>query len=267
MKKLKHLALSIIIMLSCILFSIIPIVADGEKKREPIKTNSASFTDRDSAEKSIGSYYDGPLKEGDGFVTKSAIQEGLDYAKKMSSGGGSKVVPTEIWTIVKVETVAPFGVIKGQFKEKIAAGVTKVKKIDFNFGVQTGDIIKSFKLSVGFTWSSSASFAGPSSTEIIIPGNPNIYSTHRYYSALGSGTLTRYTYEVRNTTGRLLRTEKVVLVTNGATSIYGQSAHLNPNNYRIDIKGAKTGTVKHWEESVWKKAVNGTVNPQNYVYY
>jgi len=268
--KFQKTILSILSLLVLTLFFTLPISAKT--------TSSITFNSNNEAIKFIENYNNVELKHGDTLITKDAIEVGLRYAKiNEVKSNESKLITTnsfdsvapmssgyETWTITSAVTVVPYGVVKGSFLGKLAAGVTQTTAFNVNISITT--VIKGVAIDSSASWSTSISYSGPTGTELVAPG---YYATHRVFSALGSASVVKYTYKVTDQyTGQYLRTEYRNYPANVTTNTYANLVNINPNNGSFKIKSTTSSSyLTISSESVWASKVNSTNNPQTYIYF
>ncbi len=139
--------------------------------------------------------------------------------------------------------------------------MTTSQTIAFSFSITTP---KGIKLSAPFTFSKSVSYAGPTGTELVTSG---VYATHRYFTAVGSGTVTKYTWNVYGQyDGQVLRTETFTTITNSSTTTYAQLGSYNASSQMLYIRSAGTSAYKYMAESNWINMVNSSTG-FNYIYF
>ena len=229
---------------------------------ETIKTNHIEFDDSFTVQDALERVYDEPLKEGEDFITKETLLKGLKYADEMSktsndsktdNGNSAKASGYETWTITGTETLRAYGVIKGNYKGKKAVGESS-GSTPFSFTVN--GTIFGIELSAGTTFNTSSTWSGPSGTELVKSG---VYATHRYYSQVGSGTITKFTYTVTDKyTGEYLRTETRTYITNETSNVYGNLGNLNASTGQLVVRSATSSSYKTLSESSWIGYVNST---------
>lgn len=243
------------------------------------KNNSSiSFNNNVDALKFVETSTSVNLKNGDTFITKDAIEVGLKYAKLNENSSNEKkmlnnvssesIVPLssgyETWTITSAVTVVPYGVVKGNYSGKLAAGVTDSSTFNFSIGISGS--IKGVTIDASATWSTSTSYSGPTGTEVVASG---YYATQRVFSALASASVVRYTYRVTDQyTGAYLRTEYRNYAANKSINTYANLVNINPSTGQFKIRSASSSaSLTLSSESVWYAKVNSTNNPQTYVYF
>lgn len=230
--------------------------------------NEIVIDSNNSIEKALENAFDGPLQDGDEQITKDAIEVGLYYAEKNAelASTSSKISPFnsgyEEWEITNMETRVPYGAIKGDYGRKIAAGTSQTQGI--NFSISISGSVKGVTIDAAANWSTSVTRSGPSGTELVAPG---VYATHRYFSAIGSGSVVRYTYRVTDQrTGAYLRTERRTYVANRSITSYANLGNYNAANGYVRIRSAGSSATKYLMESSWISYVNGT-SAYSYVYF
>ena len=219
------------------------------------------FTSEYTAEDALKYIYDGDMHYGDVQITRDAIETGLAYACAMeqgnSSSNGVSLLSTgdEIWTIQSSQTVVAYGVLKGKYLKKVAAGVTAGSSSSAS--ITLNGTFNGYNLSASATYSHSVTYNGPAGTESI--GTTGLKATHRYYSIILSGSIVKYTYRVTDQdTGAFLRTETAYLVANGSANTYSNLGNLNASTGKLNVRSASTNSTKSLSESTWISYVNSS---------
>lgn len=220
---------------------------------DEISINSISYNEV-SADEIINSLPDAPSGYGDDSLTKDSIEVGLNFANSKNMQRSS-----EVWSLVSQSTYRPYGVIRGHYIEKVPAGITVGYGVSGNFSTSSTSDGITFGSSVSFSYSYTRT--GPSGSEDI-GGN---YATHRYFVAIGSGTIVKYYYKITDQyTGNVIRYETVYLVSNATGTTYSLLAYYNANNKMTRIRSATSNSLYSNYESTLINLWNSS-NAYNYI--
>lgn len=124
---------------------------------------------------------------------------------------------TEIRNAVRT-TVVAFGPLKAEHDRDVATGVTTTSTGTFNFGVESGELLKGFKITAALNVSTSRSIKGPEDFTEVRSG---VYATHRAGYGVLFGRIERYTYDLYNSyTGELISHHEYISIRDEETAYY-----------------------------------------------
>jgi len=250
MKRIMNCLLSMFLSLCC--FCAVVLAEEMPQTNEIEKeVKCLTFDDNYTVEDALKEAYDGELEYGDWRITKSTLQTGIDYAEKQNTTNGGEKIETEEWVIINTETLVPYRALQGQYKTKIGVGMSS----SVSYSITVSGSVQGFPLSASASFSMSGTRSGPNGTELV----GSYYATHRYYCAVASGSVTRYTYRVQDPiSGAYIRTEYRTYVTNKNINDYGVFAYLNAGTNMVTYRSVGSSATRTFNENTFIGYLNST---------
>lgn len=220
-----------------------------------LEVDELNYDSQNTPESFLDKVNDGELEYGDTYITKEDIQSGIDIEKTMNS----RRMNEEVWTLQSSSTYKAYGPIKGKYKEKLAAGVTKGVKASFSLKVTT--IADNITLSSAATFEFQYTRNGPSGTEAVGTNK----ATHRYFVGVGSAKIMKHNFRITDKyTGKFIRNQTSYVATNQKSSTYGVLGYYNVAKNTVKIRSVSTNNTKTYNEDDFIKKCS-TSNCWSYI--
>ena len=249
---MKRIITTIVAIAMVFCSSLYVVGAETIEDKNDLKNGYVEYSDELTPEDALEIAYDGQVKYGDRQITKTIIMDGLEYGEAQSNKTKTDKSKSgyEEWTLVSQEVLRAYGVIKGHYLKKVAAGMNDGSN---NVSFSVSGTVHGINLSVRATFTTSVSYNGPSGTELVCTGT---YASHRYFSQLGSGKIVRYTYSVLDLASGQTRTEIVTKVMEASSTAYSNLAYYNANTGYVTLRSVSSNNYTYMLESSWINYVN-----------